>query len=291
MTTVATPTEHRAVADHRTRRRTGLGGALRFELRKLRAQYRTRAILLGAVLLPIPVVLVVHAQTRPPKDTLFGRYAPDNGFALALLVLGFAAQWLMPLLTAMVAGEVFAGEDQHGTWKTVLTRSTSRTTLFWAKTLVASAFAVVEVALLTASTIGTSLLVVGQQPLVGLSGQTVAPAHALTLVVAAWASTLPPVLGFTALALALSVWFRSTAVGIAAPVVIAMVMQLLGSVGGLDAVRPYLLSTPFEAWHGLLASPPFTDTLVQGLLVSAAWCVLTLGGAWYSLRRRDITGG
>jgi energy-coupling factor transporter ATP-binding protein EcfA2 len=39
---------------------------------------------------PVPVVVVVHGQSRPPKDTLFGRFATDNGFALALLVLGFA---------------------------------------------------------------------------------------------------------------------------------------------------------------------------------------------------------
>ena len=58
---------------------------------------------------------------------------------MALLVLGFATQWLLPLLTAIVAGDIFASEDQHGTWKTVLTRSASRSQLFWAKMLVASA--------------------------------------------------------------------------------------------------------------------------------------------------------
>ena len=72
------------------------------------------------------MVVVIHGQSRPPKDTLFGRFATVNGFALALLVLGFAAQWVLPLLTAVVAGDIFASEDQHGTWKTVLTRSTSR---------------------------------------------------------------------------------------------------------------------------------------------------------------------
>ena len=56
---------------------------------------------------------------------------------MPLLMLGFAAQWVLPLLTALVAGDIFASEDQHGTWKTVLTRSVSRGQLFWAKTLAA----------------------------------------------------------------------------------------------------------------------------------------------------------
>src|SRR5689334_11082670 len=93
----------------------GLGAALRWETRKLVAQVRTKAVLLAALIGPIPVVLIVHAQTTPPKDTLFGRFAPTNGFAIALLILGFAGQWILPLLAAVVAGDVFASEDTHGT--------------------------------------------------------------------------------------------------------------------------------------------------------------------------------
>ena len=158
------------------RRRGSLGSALRWELRKLRAQLRTRAVLLGAVLGPIPVVVIIGGQSRPPKDTLFGRFATDNGFALALLVLGFASQWVLPLLTAVVAGDIFAGEDQQGTWKTVLTRSTSRGRIFWAKVLAATGFATLAVVLLATSTILSSLLVLGRDPLVGLSGRRSPPA-------------------------------------------------------------------------------------------------------------------
>ena len=123
----------RAVTPTTTRREAGLGATIRWEARKLGSQLRSKALLIGVVLAPIAVVIVVGAQSRPPKDTLFGRFATENGFAMALLVLGFASQWILPLVTAVVAGDIFASEDQHGTWKTVLTRSVSRTRLFWAK--------------------------------------------------------------------------------------------------------------------------------------------------------------
>ena len=273
------------------RRRPGLGAALRWEARKLRAQYRAKAVLLGAFLGPIPVVLIIHGQSRPPKDTLFGRFATDNGYALALLILGFAAQWVLPLLTAIVAGDVFASEDQHGTWKTVLTRSTSRARLFWAKTLLACGFAVLVLLLLAASTVISSLLIVGHQPLTGLSGQTIAPGPALQLVAASWMTMLPAMLGFTCLAILLSVWSRNPAIGIAAPVVIGMVMQLVGALGGIEAIRPLLLTTSFEAWHGLFTAPSFTGPLVEGVLGSALWSLVSLAAAFALLRRRDITGG
>jgi ABC-2 type transport system permease protein len=291
--TATTPTTSVAghVHSHASLGRPSLVGALRWELRKLRAQYRARAVLIGAVLGPIPVVVIIHGQSRPPKDTLLGRFATENAFALSLLVLSFAAQWVLPLLTAVVAGDVFASEDQHGTWKTVLTRSTSRAQLFWAKTLTAGGFAVVMLALLAGSTIVSSMVVLGQDPMLGLSGQTIPAGTALQLVTASWATMLAPTLGFTCLAIVLSVWSRNPAVGIAAPVVLGMVMQLVGALGGVEAIRPFLLTTPFEAWHGLFTEPRFTGPLVQGLVVSGVWSALALTAAFLMLRRRDITGG
>jgi ABC-2 type transport system permease protein len=52
--------------------------------------------------------------------------------------------------------DIFASEDQHGTWKTVLTRSASRAQLFWAKTITALAFAICALVVLAASTIATA---------------------------------------------------------------------------------------------------------------------------------------
>lgn len=269
----------------------GFGAAVRWEARKLRAQLRTKALLLGALIAPVAVVVVVHSQPRPPKDTLFGRFATENGFAMALLVLGFASQWVLPLLTAIVAGDIFASEDQHGTWKTVLTRSVSRSELFGAKSLVAVVFGLLALALLAGSTIASSVLIVGHQPLTGLSGQTIAARPALELVAASWAAMALPIIGFTCLALLFSVWSRNAAVGIAAPVVLGLVMQLVGALGGIETLRPYLLSTPFEAWHGLLAEPRFTGPLLTGALTSAGWSLVCLVAAYLILRRRDITGG
>ena len=288
-TTTAT---HRAVsAPTHDRNQAGLGAAIRWEARKLRAQLRSKALLLGAVLAPVAVVVVVGSQARPPKDTLFGRFATENGFAMALLVLGFASQWLLPLVTAIVAGDIFASEDQHGTWKTVLTRSVGRSRLFWAKVVVALGFGLLALALLAAATIATSVLVVGRQPLTGLSGQQIAPGAALALVSASWATMLPPLVAFTCLALLFSVWSRNAAVGIAGPVVLGMVMQLVGGLGGIEAIRPLLLTTPFEAWHGLLGSPVFTGPLLTGCLTSLVWSVASLAAAFFILRHRDITGG
>ena len=273
------------------RRRPGLLDAIRWELSKLAAQGRARWTLLICLLAPILIVVIINAQQRPPKDSLYGRFIHESGFAVALLVLGFAAQWVLPLLTALVAGDIFASEDQHGTWKTVLTRSASRGQLFWAKTITALGFAAVVLVVLTASTILSSVLIVGHQDLTGLTGQVISSGTAGRLVISSWALSLAPLIGFTCLAILLSVRSRNPAVGIAAPVVIGMVMQLVGSLGSIGTIRPLLLTTAFESWHGLFAQDRFYGPLTTGLVVSAVWSSVALAIAFFTLRRRDITGG
>jgi len=289
MSTVTAPTP--ALAPRTARREPTLLDAIGWEMSKLAAQARARWTLMVCLIAPVAIVVIINAQQRPPKDSLYGRYIHQSGFAVALLILGFAAQWILPLLTALVAGDIFASEDQHGTWKTVLTRSASRGQIFWAKTITALGFATVVLLILTASTILASVLIAGHQGLVGLTGQIIPSGTSARLTVESWASQLAPMLGFTCLAILLSVRSRNPAVGIAAPVVLGMVMQLAGSLGGVTGIRPLLLTTPFESWHGLLTQDRFYAPLVLGLAVCGVWCVVCLIAARSTLLRRDITGG
>ena len=79
-----------------------------------------------------------------------------------------------------------------GTWATVLTRSRSRAEIFAGKTLTAIAYSLVAIALLGASSIAAGVLVIGDTPLVDLSGMLIQPAQAFSRVALAWASILPP---------------------------------------------------------------------------------------------------
>ncbi len=271
-------------------RMPSIWSVMSFELRKLIAQKRSWITIAAAAIMPILIVLVLQGQARPPKDTLFGRFIHDSGWSVPLLLLGFAGQWLLPLLTSIVAGDIFASEDQHGSWKTILTRSTSRTQLFLGKAFVAIGFALVAYAVLAASTIAMSVLIIGHQPLVGLAGQLIPSHDAARLVIESWATVAAPLIGFTCIAMALSVITRNVAVGIAAPVALGLVMQLVGSLGGIDLIRPLLLTTPLEAWHGLFVDPAFSGPLHFGLAVSAAWSIVSITIAYIVFRRRDYQG-
>ncbi len=259
------------------------------ELRKLRAQGRVRLLALVCTFAPLLLSLVLGLQSGLPKDTLFGRYVKDSGFALPLLVLGFLGLWGFPLLASLVAGEVFAGEDARGTWQLLLTRSRSRAQVFVGKVLAAAAVSVGLVTLAGLSSLLAGLALAGWSPLVDLSGSVLSPGRAVVVVGLCWLTVIPPLLGFTALSVLLSVLSRNPVVGIGGPVVVGLLMQLLALLGGLGTAVNVLLVTPFTAWRGLVRDDVLTGPLWQGLLVSVSWALVSLGVARRVLVTRDIT--
>ena len=96
----------------------------RWELRKLLAQKRTY-LGLGA-----RDARADHLRRRArcssragPNDVPLGRYIRDTGLATPFVVLFFMSIWGLPLITALVAGDIVASESHNGTLKTILTRS------------------------------------------------------------------------------------------------------------------------------------------------------------------------
>ena len=267
--------------------RGGTGAVWALEMAKLGRQLRVQLATAVCLVAPFLLLAAVRVQDTTPSDTLFGQWLHESGFALPMVMVAFMGQWVLPLLASVVAGDIFSAEDHYGTWKTVLTRSRTRGQIFAGKALAALTYTVAELALLTASSLVAGLLL-GTQPVVGLSGQLVPAGRATVLVIAAWGAQLPPLLGFCALALLLSIATRNSPVGIGLPLVLGLLMQLASMLNLPGAVTSVLLSTPFAAWHGLWVQEPFYGPLREGLLTSAGWVLVCGAAAWAVFTRRNF---
>jgi ABC-2 type transport system permease protein len=269
-----------------------VGAVFGVEIQKLLLQTKVRVVALVLLLAPWVFILLVLHQDRLPLETLYGRYLKVTGFATPMVVLVSAAQWVFPLLASFVSGDIFAAEDNHGTFKTVLTRSASRNATFWGKTLAALLATVALVLLLGASALVAGLVTVGAQPFITVGSVEVASIpHALALVAGAWLSVLPPIVGFAAIALCVSVVTRNSVLGVVVPVVIGLVFQMYTFLNAWDTVRHLLLNWPMNAWRGLLDNPAYSAPFVQGLAVSAAYTAVPLAVAYFVFRRRDVKEG
>ena len=119
---------------------TGTLRVYRWEVAKLLAQKRTYLGLITAMLVPIVFVVVLLLQTGGPNDVPLGRYIRQTGLAVPFVVLFFMSIWGLPLITALVAGDIVASETQNGTLKTILTRSRERGEVFAGKALATATY-------------------------------------------------------------------------------------------------------------------------------------------------------
>ena len=285
MTAVAAP----GVAQ-RAGGRPGVSTVYRWELRKLRSQKRTYLGLGAAALVPLIFIVALLSSSGGPEDVPFGRYVRETGLAIPLVGLLFSSIWLFPLITSLVAGDIVASEDNHGTLKTILTRSTERWQIFAAKLLAAVSYAFVALVIFVGVGLLLGGLIWGFDPLPSLSGTRIGAGRGMLLIAAAGLAYLVPMIAVATIAFLLSTVTHNSAGAVVGTLILSFMMQLLAIISGLDFLRPYLLSEQFDSWQGLLREPTDWAPIVHAAWVSACYAVPATLCAFLSFVRRDVDG-
>jgi ABC-2 type transport system permease protein len=270
-------------------RRVPVARGYRFEVVKLLSQWRVRLLILACWIAPAIFVAGVSLQSSLPVDTPFGRWMHATGWAGPLVVLGYSGSWVLPLLTSVVAGDVFASEDRLGTWRHLLVAVRSPRRIFAAKAMASLTVILPLVAGLACSSAISGVVVAGSRALVGLDGHVLAPADAAGKVALAWICILAPTLALAAIGLLGSVALGRSPMGLLLPVVVALAMQLAQMLPIPVAVRLALPTFAFKAWNGLFTSPAQLGPLVIGVAVSLVWAVTATALAYLLFVRRDFT--
>ena len=263
----------------------------RWELRKLIAQKRTYLGLAVVALIPLAFVVALTLRRGGPNDVAFGEYVHQSGLAIPLVILIFAANFILPLVTALVAGDIVANEDHNGTLKTILTRSLDRRQIFTGKILAAGTYA--AVALIVMCTVATvaGTIASGFNPIVSLSGTRVSAASALGLVYLSFAVYLVPTLAIVAIGLLLSATTRNSAAAVVGTVMFVLLLNLFDIVPGLQGLAPYVLPHQYDAWMGFLRSPIDWSPILRAIWVSAMFAVPSAFAGYVVFMRRDVAGG
>jgi ABC-2 type transport system permease protein len=208
-----------------------------------------------------------------------------------LVLLLFGAVWMFPLIAALVAGDIFASEDHNGTLKTILTRSLERQQIFAGKSLAAASYAVVAILLSGTVAVIAGSIQSGFNSLQSLSGAIVPAPKGLELVCFSLLIYLIPIATIVCLGLLLSTVTRNSAAAIVGTLMIALLFQLIGILPGLGGLQPYLLSTQFNAWQGLLRTPIDYAPIIRAIWVCAMYGIPALLAAFLGFIRRDVAGG
>jgi ABC-2 type transport system permease protein len=264
----------------------------RWELTKLRHQKRTYLGLGAAAIVPILFVVAIHFRhDRRGGDFAFASYLTRSGLAVPLVILLFGAVWMFPLITALVAGDIIASEDHNGTLKTIFTRSLERGQIFTGKAMAATTYAIAAILLNGTIAVIAGSMQSGFNSLQSLSGTIVSAPKALELVYVSLLVYLMPIVAIVGIGLLLSAITRNSAAAVVGTLMVSLLIQLIGILPGLGGLQPYLLSTQFNAWQGLLRTPIDWAPIVRAAWVCALYGVPAIIAAYLVFLRRDVAGG
>lgn len=266
-----------------------LSSVYRFELVKLMSQWRIRLLFIACLLAPGLYSAVVSLQTSLPADAVYGRLMNQSAWAGSLAILVFMGTLLLPLLTSVVAGDIFAIEDRLGTWRHLLVAVRSPRLIFAAKALAALTVILVLLVCLMVSSIVGGLVSIGSHPLPGLDGHLISSGELARTVVLAWLTIVPPTLAFSAVGLLGSVALGRSPLGLLMPVALALVLMGIQVMPVPVGLRVALPMNAFVAYRGLFTEPAQLGPLWIGLLVSLSWAALATFLAFRLFVRRDFT--
>jgi ABC-2 type transport system permease protein len=265
----------------------------RWELRKLISQKRTYlGLSIGIV---FPLIFVVAQLARGDHghnaDNIFLSYITQSGLATPVVTLLFESAFFLPLAASLVAGDIVANEDSHGTLKMILTRSVDRGQVFAAKALAAATYATLAVFISAATATIAGVAAWGFRPVVTYSGTHVSAGKGLLLVFASNASYMIPLFAVVSIGLLLSAATRNSVAATVGALAFTLVLALITVIPGLEAAKPYLLTTEYNNWHGLLRTPTNWSPILHSLWVCALYAGPALVAGYLVFLRRDVAGG
>ncbi len=246
---------------------------VKWEIRRLRRQPRFWASLLGVAVIGGLFAYgyrEMHGKTLAVSSVGAGI---GNGFLVPVLALSLSSSILLPFLVALFAGESLSGERQSGTWATLLAQGVNPWSLFWAKSLVAWAYAIGVTLLLTASSLFGGWVIFGLHASALPSGvMASAPAFWRLLVIsAAYAASGQMVVA--TFSLVVGAFCKTSLSALMISMGTLIVLAMLGDLPVWGAVRRLFFPSYFSRITDALTFPTNWTPLNHGLLVYAIYCL------------------
>jgi ABC-2 type transport system permease protein len=216
-----------------------------------------------------------------------------NGNLVAFIVLQMLIVHV-PLLIALVTGDLLSGEEAAGTIRMLATKPISRTQIVLSKWIAAALYTFVMTAWLAFLSLVVGKFIFGEGDLIVLnsSGLNIIASDDLP-----WRFALSMLIAFLALLTVstLSLCFSAFAKNSVGPIVATMAVIILFTIIGtldvsvFDTIRPYLFTTHMASWRSF-----FEDPLPLEEIKTSIWVLLIHQFIFWAIsfiyfNRKDIT--
>ena len=200
----------------------------------------------------------------------------------------------IPLLVALVTGDLVSGESASGTIRMLLTKPISRTSLLLSKFLAGAAYT-----LLIVFWLGFMAVVVGKF-LFGSGDMMVLNSDGLVILqqddiawryLGGFAVAFLALLTVSSLSICLSCFSDNSIGPIVATMAIIILFTIIGTldVRIFDHVRPFLFTTHMAAWRSFFEVPFPEAAIWKSVLILLVHNVVLIGVSIFQFNKKDIT--
>lgn len=269
------------------------------ELLKTYSRWRTYIGFL-AVAVVVPLVEIglkmeggslVRGATRGLTQDFFMVGNIFNAYFITYFIMN--SLWIhIPFLISLVAGDQLAGEATGGTFRLLLIRPPSRTTILAAKFATTLIYTMSLVAFLAALSVGLGMSLFG-------TGDLIVPGRIITVIPEAevpW--RLAAAVGLAMLSMwcvaTLALLFSSLVENAIGPIIgtmaVIIVFLIISNtpVALFTAIRPYLFTTYLNVWQKVMEQPVLWGDIGEHVLYLGGYTVGFCLTTWYIFVKKDI---
>jgi ABC-2 type transport system permease protein len=215
-----------------------------------------------------------------------------NGSLICFIILQMLIVQ-MPLLVALVTGDLVSGEAASGTIRMLLSKPYSRAQILWAKYIAGSIYTFALIAWLGLLALGLGLLIFGRGDLVVLKSDELVILRAddvLWRFIAAFFVAFLSLSVVSAFSLMLSCFTDNSITPIVASMSVIIIFTIIGTldVPLFDMIKPALFTTHMIIWRNMFDNPLPLDQILKSLLVLVLHIVVFLSIAFRHFIRKDI---
>ncbi len=215
-----------------------------------------------------------------------------NGALICFIILQMLIVQ-MPLLVALVTGDLVSGEAASGTIRLLLSKPYSRAQILWAKYIAGSIYTFALILWLGLLALGVGLLVFGTGDLVVLKSDELIILRADDVIwrfIGAFFVAFLSLSVITTFSLMLSCFTDNSITPIVASMSVIIIFTIIGTldVPLFDTIKPALFTTHMIIWRNLFDNPLPEEQIAISLTVLFGHIVLFLSIAFWHFTRKDI---
>jgi ABC-2 type transport system permease protein len=252
-------------------------------------------VLVGVILFALKAdgMSFISFVTASFEQTLTFEGSILNGNLVAFIILQMLVIHI-PLLVALVTGDLVSGEAAMGTIRMPATKPISRTQLILSKFLAGGVYTMLIVAWLGFMAVVVGKLMFGSGDLMVLNSDGLVILQEADInwrYLGGFGVAFLAMLTVSSLSITLSCFSENSIGPIVTTMAIITLFIIIGTldVSIFDPIRPFLFTTHMASWRSFFEEPLPTRDILQSVVILLAHNVVFVIVALFSFNRKDIT--